>query len=106
MKIIIDGVSIQVSNEEHNIVEVARSAGIGIPAPCYANNRKGGCCKVCLIEINGEHKYACGTQPKDKMNIIFKRDDLDKIRKNRMIKYLEGESEPCNCNCGSGGDCC
>jgi NADH dehydrogenase/NADH:ubiquinone oxidoreductase subunit G len=106
MKIIIDGVSIQVNIEDKNLVEVAKKAGIGIPAPCYADNRKGGCCKVCLIEINGEQKYACGTKPEDGMNIVLKRNDLDKIRKQRMIKYLEGESEPCNCNCSSNSDCC
>lgn len=106
MKIQIDGQVIDIFNDDKNIVDVAKRAGIGIPAPCYYDNLKAGCCKVCVIEIDGEQKHACGTKPEDSMNIIYKRDDLNKIRKERIIKYIEGESEPCNCNCSSGSDCC
>jgi predicted molibdopterin-dependent oxidoreductase YjgC len=106
MKIRIDGQDITIFNEDKNIVDVAKRAKIGIPAPCYYNDRKGGCCKGCLIEINGEEKYACCTKPEDGMNIIYKRDDLDVIRKKRIKKYAMGNAEPCNCGCSSNSDCC
>ena len=108
MEIHIDGQVIRIFNEDKNIIDVAKRAQIGIPAPCYYANRKNGCCKVCLIEINGKEKYACCTKPEDGMNIIFKRDDLDAIRKERIKKYTEGNADPCacGCGCGSNSDCC
>lgn len=112
MKIIIDEKWIEVSPKDKNIIDVADRAKIRIPAPCYRTKRNKGCCQVCVIEINGKKEYACVTKPIDGMNIIFNRDDLNQIRKERMIKYQElptDTSKGCGCSCdcsGNANNCC
>ena len=110
MKITIDGRQIKISPEDKNIIDVADRAKIGIPAPCYRNNRRRGCCQVCLVEIDDARKYACVTKPVDGMNIIFDRDDLNKIRKEKIKEYRELPAQAvksCCCDCsGTGSNCC
>ena len=112
MKIIIDGKEITISSEDKNIVDVADRAKIGIPAPCYRANKSKGCCYSCVVEINGKQKYACNTKPIDGMDIIFNREDLKELRKERILKYqeqLKNPSESCGCNCDcseSKSNCC
>ncbi len=103
MEIIIDGKKCTVSDSAQNIVDVARENGITISAPCYSNNRKGGCCKVCLVSINGEHRYACGEKPYDGMEVIYKNSELEAIRKDNLMRYISnvrsGKSSDCECKC-------
>ena len=110
MKINIDGKQIDISPNDKNIVDVADRAKIAIPAPCYRSNRSKGCCQVCVVEINGENKYACVTKPLCGMYIIVDRDDLNKIRKERIKKYQKmpkNISKGCNCDCsGTTNNCC
>ena len=110
MKITIDNKEIEIFPEDKNIVDVADRAKIGIPAPCYRNNRENGCCNACVIEVNGKNEYACITKPKDGMEIIFKRDDLNQLRKERLKTYKEnmkkGIKGDCNCNCDCNSSCC
>jgi NADH dehydrogenase/NADH:ubiquinone oxidoreductase subunit G len=89
MKINIDGQEILVEDSSKNIVEIADDNGISIMAPCFRNGRKGGCCKVCLVEIDGEEAYACGTKAKDGMDIVYDRDDLKVLRKERLANYVK-----------------
>jgi NADH dehydrogenase/NADH:ubiquinone oxidoreductase subunit G len=109
MKIIIDEKHIKIFPEDKNIVDVADREKICIPAPCYRTNRSKGCCKVCVVEINGKNEYACATKPVDGANIIVNREDLSKIRKERMKKYQEALKDTpknCGCNCsGTTNDC-
>lgn len=108
MKIKIDGKEITVTSPEKNIVEVAHENGITITAPCFRNKRKQGCCKACVVEINGSKQYACGTKPEDGMEIIYHRKDLESIRKERLEKYAEGVKQKHNSNecCGSSNGSC
>ena len=112
MKITIDSKLVEISPEDKNIVDAADRAGIGIPAPCYRDNRSGGCCKSCVVEIDGEQRYACGIKPRDGMNIIVKREDLKLIRKERLKVFREQPtSATCDCKCScnspdSDGSCC
>ncbi|MBI9010445.1 MAG: (2Fe-2S)-binding protein [Tenericutes bacterium] len=105
MKIIIDNKEIPVNDSKRNIVEIAEDNGITIVAPCFKNKRKGGCCKACIIEIDGAKRYACGTKPTDGMNISYKRADLKELRDLAIQKYVkvlkENISSPCECNCNS-----
>lgn len=89
MKIKIDGKEILVSDPSKNIVEIGQENGITITAPCFRNKKKNGCCNVCVVEIDGTQKYACGTKAEDGMDIIYKREDLESIRKERLAKYTD-----------------
>ena len=91
MKIKIDGNDIRVDSKDQNknIVEIAEKNGISIVAPCYRTNHKYGCCNACLILVNGQRKYACGTKPYDGMEIIYKNHDLQSERKVKLKIYAD-----------------
>lgn len=89
-KAIIDGIEVAVESTDTNLVELAKKAKIGIPAPCYLAKKKNGCCMACVVEVNGRQEYACGTTPQNGMNVIVNRNDLKQIRKERLLKYQEG----------------
>ena len=100
----IDGIQADFSNEEMNVVQVAANAGIGIPAPCYKNGHKNGCCRVCVIEIDGKQAYACCTKPASGMTVIVNREDLIVLRKERLKDYEANDFKGFDCDCGCGSD--
>ena len=109
MEIKIDDKIIQVNPEDKNIVDVASREKIGIPAPCYRNGRKGGCCNGCVIDVDGIQKYACCTAPEQGMVITIDRADLNELRRERLLEYVVARknNSPCSCSCSSGlSDCC
>lgn len=110
MKLIIDGKQIEVNSNDKNIVNIADKNNIPIAAPCYRAQKTGGCCKSCIVEINGKKNYACGTKPLEGMNIVITREDLIKIRKEKIKEYqnmLNSESKGCGCGCSENkNDCC
>ncbi len=94
-------------DKSRNIVELAANNGIGIPAPCLKGKRKGGCCKGCLIEVNGEKAYACNTQPIANLDIKFNRIDLNQERNNNLTNYrkqLQTNTTTSCCNTSSSCD--
>ncbi len=99
MKIIFDEKEYIVSPFAHNIAAFAKENNITIPTPCQDNGHN--CCHVCLIEINGEAKYACKTRPAEGMVIVYDRADLKEKRKESMKKYKEklqkGIIKDCGC---------
>ena len=114
MKITLDGKIIEVNTADKNLVDIADRHKIGIPAPCYRTKRAKGCCNACVIEVDGEKKYACTTKPLEGMSIAIDRDDLKQIRKERIEIYaynvknnIKGVCD-CgdDCGCSSGSDCC
>lgn len=109
MNITIDGNTIDFFDSDKTIIEAADRAGIRIPAPCYRDENKHDCCYACVVEVNGEKKYACAVKPEDGMKIIFKRDDLHAIRKDRMEQYTLNGSQCCggesHCDCDGECDC-
>lgn len=108
MIIYIDGKEIHVEDNNKNIVEIAGENGISMIAPCFRNKRKLGCCNACVIEIEGTQHYACVTKPTDGMHIIYKREDLNALRKAQLAAYVQafrnGEKLECNCGCGDSSD--
>lgn len=86
----IDGQVLEVVQSDKNIVDVANRAKIGIPAACYRAQPKKGCCHGCVVEVDGEQKYACSTPPANGMNIAVNRKDLKAIRKKNLLEYNEG----------------
>ena len=80
MKIIIDGKQIEVNPNDKNIVDIADRNNIPIAALCYRAQKAKGCCKSCIVEINGEKNYACGTKPLEGMKININREDLSSLK--------------------------
>ena len=95
----IDGRSVNIADSSMNIVEVAKTVGISIPAPCFLAKKKNGCCKACVVEIDEKQSYACGIKPTRGMKIIVNREDLKTLRKERLLKYKEAikNNEPLKC---------
>jgi len=124
MKIKIDNKEILVSDPNKNIVEIGDENGITITAPCFRNEKRNGCCKACVVEIDGKQQYACAMKPKDGMDIVYNRDDLAEIRKDRLHTYADAiksndfSKNQCTCTdkaalntagnacCDSGSSCC
>jgi len=112
----IDGKWMSVKPHHKTVVDVAKDNGIGIPAPCYLQGRKHGCCNGCVILIADEEKYACTIKPKNGLEIIFNTPELKEVRRERFRLYKEalesGEKLECNCgddcddDCGCGDGCC
>lgn len=108
MKVTLDGKVVEFFEEDRNIVEVADRAKVRIMAPCLRAERRKGCCKACVVEADGERKYACATKPVDGMNIIMDREDLKQIRRERLEAYRENQGNSCSdggCDCSSGPEC-
>ncbi len=111
MIIQLDKKKIQVTDATKNIVEIAKENGISIMAPCFRDKYKHGCCKSCVIEVDGERKYACTTKAKDGMNIIYNRDDLSLLREERYKEYSNSKCSDnkiplkTSCDC-SNTSCC
>jgi NADH dehydrogenase/NADH:ubiquinone oxidoreductase subunit G len=103
MNIKIDGKAIRVEDSTKNIVEIAEDNGLTIVAPCFRNKKKHGCCNACVIEANGEQKFACTTKAYDGMEITYDRSDLNDLRKERLAKYAKaiesGETDKNACGC-------
>lgn len=99
-KITIDGIELDINDPSKNLVEIAKEAKITIPAPSYHAKRKHGCCKACVVEADGEQTYACGTKARDGMNVIVNREDLNALRKERLLAYKKGieNDSPMKCN--------
>lgn len=106
--ITIDGQIVEITSDDKNIVDVADRNKIGLPAPCYRAKQSKGCCHACIIDINGEQKYACSTVPKDGMNIVIDRADLKALRKEHLLEYKKSieKGKPCECNTSSSNNCC
>jgi len=106
--ITIDGQLIEVTQDDKNIVDVASRAKIAIPAACYRAKREKGCCHGCVVEIDGEQKFACATVPMNGMNVVVNRVDLKAIRKQNLLAYNEGikSGKLCKCSVSTSGDCC
>lgn len=104
----IDGKKIKFTRFDKNIVEVASREKITIPAPCYRSQQRLGCCGACVIEINGEKKYACNTIPESDMNIAVDREDLKKIRKEKLKEFKTGikSGNLCECSGADATSCC
>lgn len=96
-EITIDNRTIKLTLEDINIVDTAKRNGITIPAPCYEVNKVGGCCKSCVIEIDGDERFGCSTHPEDGMRIVVDRDDLNNQREKWLKKYDQNLNKGGNC---------
>ena len=108
VKITIDGRAIKVDPSDKNIVDVAGREKIAIPEACYRAERRKGCCHACVVEIDGEQKFACVTEPSDGMEIVVNRTDLKALRTANLLEYQERikNGAPCACDCSGTSNCC
>lgn len=103
IRLLFDGTEYEVSNKS-NLVDAMDEQGIKIMAPCYRNNRSEGCCKACIVEVNGKREYACGLKPAEGMDITYNREDLIQARKEAAKKYASQTVEE-NCCDDTGCGC-
>lgn len=111
--VIIDGKTVILKPEDKNIVDVVSRAGIPLPAPCYRQGRGKGCCKGCIVEVDGVTRYACATKPEAGSSIVIDRADLKKKRTKNLLSYQAGiqlgvtdQTEGSGCSCDCSDDCC
>lgn len=101
----IDGKEVEIENER-NILELCRKAGIDIPTFCYQPELSiYGACRLCLVEIEGRGILSsCSTPPEAGLKIKTNTDEIRKLR--RMTMELLLASHPQDClKCGKSTHC-
>ena len=86
LNITIDGRSLE-AHEGQTILEVAREAGIHIPALCYLAERSAiGSCRVCVVDVEGQAAPvpACTTPVVDGMQV---QTDSERVQKHRRMAF-------------------
>lgn len=102
---IIDGIHVEI-NEEKNLLELIRKAGINLPTFCYYSELSiYGACRMCMVENKwGGLDAACSTPPKDGMEIFTNTERLRKYRKMILELLLADHCRDCT-TCGNNGKC-
>lgn len=92
----IDGKTVEI-NGERNILEVARKAGVDIPAFCYDPELSiYGACRMCVFENErGGIDASCSAQPRDGMVIKTNTPRLRKYRKMVLELLLASHCRDC-----------
>lgn len=101
----IDGKEVEIENER-NILELCRKAGIDIPTFCYQPELSVyGACRLCLVEIEGRGILSsCSTPPEAGLKIKTNTEEIRKLR--RMTMELLLASHPQDClKCGKSTHC-
>ncbi|MBT3311780.1 MAG: 2Fe-2S iron-sulfur cluster binding domain-containing protein [Desulfobacterales bacterium] len=97
MNITIDGQVVKVTPFDNNIIDIADRTKIVIPSVCYREKNSKGCCQACIVEIDGEQKFACATKPVAGMNVVVDRKDLKIIRRQRLLEYRKKIKNSISC---------
>lgn len=103
--IIIDGIPVEINNEK-NLLELIRKAGIKLPTFCYHSELSiYGACRMCMVENEwGGLDAACSTIPKPGMNIRTNTERLQKYRKMILELLLANHCRDCT-TCDNNGKC-
>lgn len=101
----IDGIKVQIEGEK-NILELARKAGIEIPAFCYDPELSiYGACRMCMFEDErGRLDASCSCKPRDGMVIKTNTPRLRKYRKMILELLLANHCRDCT-TCRMSGKC-
>lgn len=106
INISINGHPVQ-AREDATILEAARNEGIYIPSLCeFRGLENTGCCRVCLVEIEGSPKLAaaCSTPVAEGMSVLANTPKAVETR--RVMVELMLARHPLECTtCTSHGDC-
>ena len=102
---IIDGIQVPIEGEK-NILELARKAGIEIPAFCYDSDLSiYGACRMCMFEDErGRLDASCSCKPRDGMVIKTNTLKLRKYRKMILELLLANHCRDCT-TCHMSGKC-
>ncbi len=102
---IIDGRKVEFENEQ-NVLEVARNAGIDLPTFCYHSELSMyGACRMCIVEDDrGGILASCSTLPKDGMEIYTNTPKIRKYRRNILELLLANHDRDCT-TCVKTGNC-
>ncbi len=102
---IIDGNRVEF-DEEKNILDVVRKAGIDLPTFCYYSELSiYGACRMCVVEDErGRIIASCSTPPKDKMIIKTNTPKLHQHRKMILELILASHCRDCTV-CRKNGKC-
>jgi len=107
MNIIIDGQTVKVIRSDKNLIDVADRAQVAIPCACYRSRKAKGCCRACVVMVDGRKRFACTTVPEDGMNVTVTRKDLITLRKKRLSEYRDQiRRAASNACCPATGKCC
>lgn len=102
---IIDGRKIEF-NQEKNILEVVRKAGINLPTFCYHSELSiYGACRMCIVEDKWGNTFAsCSELPKDGMEVFTNTTKVQKYRKTILEMILANHDRECT-SCDRTGKC-
>ena len=83
--------------EEHNLLELIRKAGIDLPTFCYHSELSVyGACRLCMVDVIGMGLVpACSTLPTDGMTVSTNTEETRKMRKIIVELLLANHSESC-----------
>ena len=101
----IDDIPVVIENEK-NILDMTRKAGIEMPTFCYYSELSVyGACRMCMVEDDrGGMHAACSTPPKAGMKVYTNTARLRKYRKNILELMLANHCRDCT-TCEKGDDC-
>ena len=102
----INGVSVSVP-EGTTILKAAASAGIHIPTLCYYKGiNEIGACRVCVVEVKGEHKLcsACNSKVYEGMEVLTNTPKVREARKINVELILSQHDGLC-ATCARSGNC-
>jgi len=103
--IIIDRAAVPIENER-NLLELCRKAGIELPTFCYHSEISiYGACRMCMVDVEGRGVVpACSTKATDGMVVRTNTKQIRNLRK--MVIELTLASHAQNCTtCSKSGDC-
>ena len=99
MTLTIDGKSVRARKTDKNLLEVASRARMVIPCACYRSGKAKGCCRACVVMVNGHRRYACVIAPAEGMQVTVTRADLQALRRQRLAAYRQGTGSARRCCC-------
>lgn len=103
--ITVNGEMVPFENEK-NVLEIIRNAGVDIPTFCYYSDLSTyGACRMCIVEDDrGKIMTACSTPPRDGMVIRTNTKRLHKHRRMIMKMLLASHCRECT-TCSKSGNC-
>ena len=99
MNLTIDGRAVRARKTDKNLIEVASRARIVIPCACYRSGKARGCCRACVVVVNGRRRYAYVTAPAEGMKVTVTRADLKALRRQRLAEYRQEKGSAKRCCC-------